>query len=479
MATRSDTDLEFNILRTLCRETMANEVRMHLLPKLTDLHFDSVVTQNIYRRIKSLIASDQVIPAWSYLIRDPGIRKDARMAMRNSGAKSFKTRDSMLQGFKLLEQYRKIRGLYNLGINLEEGLDAESLNIESILEKLSVDLQSVRDASKETPVINIGVEGNATETIKRLLTKGGPRRIPTGFHTYDDVNRGIPRGALWMLGGPTGGGKSTLASVIAENMAMNGARTCLIPLEMNHEEVLQRDLARISGTPLTEIIDIDNMVLKKKKRIYRAFKEHQRKLEARGGKYSIIDPRFDATMENVLEFVKPLEYDVVIIDYVGLLSGVGGDDQWRQLSNVTAYAKRWAELNGCVVVILVQVSDDGHVRYAQAMKEHASYAWIWGQPDRINNWIVVKQLKARMSKPFDIPLYMDFDRMIVRDLTKQEMQHFRDYQGTSANDNKQDNWKKKRKVRDAEDSDDDDEDIKPRSRDRKEKRSSGGGRFEY
>lgn len=477
MTARSDVDLEFSILRTICRETVATDVRTLLLPKLTPYHFESVTSQNLYRRIKYVLEKDHSIPSWEYLLKDPGVRKETRQAMKQIRPKSFKNTEAIRNGFRLLDTYRQVRGFYNLGVNLEEGLENDTLNLESIKETLSKDLQMIVDGSQETPILNFGVDGNADSVVKKLLTKGGPPRIPTGFKSFDDVNRGIPRGALFLIGGPTGGGKSVMGAVLAENMAMAGARTCLLPLEMNAEEVTQRNLSRIADVDLVDLVNIENMERSRKKQVWKAYREHQRRLEKRGGKYSIIDPKFDPTMENTLDFVKPLGFDVVIIDYVGLMSGVGGDDQWQQLSRVTAYAKRWAELNGCIVIILVQVTDDGKVRYAQAMKEHASYAWIWGQPDRINNWILVQQVKARQARPFDFPLYMDFDRMVARDLTSKELQEYREFSGKADNDNA--NWKNKKKNKFADnDNDDDEEDVKPRPR---EKRASGSKskRFEY
>lgn len=476
MSISSDSELEFSILRTVCRESVSTEVRTFLLPKLTPLHFESVTAQNLFRRIRHVLEKDQSIPSWGYLLKDPGVRKETRQAMKSMNPKSFKSMDSIRQNFKLLEDYRKVRALYNLGVNLEEGLQSDDLSIESILENLTKDVQLVSDGSSETPILNFGTDGNADAIVKKLLTKGGPPRIPTGFRTFDSVNRGIPRGALWMIGGPSGTGKSVMGAMIAENMAMAGAHTCLIPLEMNAEEVTQRNLARIANIDLTDLVNIENMSKDRRKKIYQAYKAHNERIAKRGGKYSIIDPKFEATMENTLAFVKPLGFDVVIIDYIGLLSGVGGDDQWQRLSQVTAYAKRWAELNGCIVVILVQVSDDGHIRYSQAMKEHASYAWIW-KKDKValeNNIIEIEQVKARQARPFNFYLHVNFNRMLMRDLTEKELDEYREFSG--ANDNKEQNWKKKRKTND--DNDDDDEDVKPRER---PKRQANGKsqRFEY
>lgn len=483
MSEKYNIELEFSILKTVCSSDLP-DVRAYLLPRLTPLHFSSATAQNLYRRISTLLKKEQYIPTWRDLAYDPAVRKETRKAMRQVDATKLKTEEAIRSAYANLDVYRKIRALYQLGANLEEALEESSVNLDTIMSNLTKDLQIVIDGSQETPIFNIGVDDNSVDVVKTLLTTGGPQRIRTGFKAYDDKNLGFPIGAFVLLGADTGGGKSTMATVIADNMAMlSGATVGVIPLEMNAPENIQRNLARISGESLTNLIDPLNKISpQRRKEIYRAYKEYVRRLAAKNGKIVVIEPKFDATMENTLEFVKPLGLDVLIIDYVGLLSGLSEEDQWRAMSKATAYAKRWAEVNQCVVIGLVQISQEGMIRYSQAMKEHASYAWFWVNDDRAKETgvIEIKQAKSRQGESFNFLLKRDFATMTIRDLTPAELEEYLASTRPGSDNSGEAGWKKKKKKkREDEDEADDDEEVKPRKRTKENTKIKKPSRFEY
>ena len=109
--------------------------------------------------------------------------------------------------------------------------------------------------------------------------------------------------------------------------------------------------------------------------------------------------------------------DVVFIDYVGLLKGMDGEDQWRQLGRSAREAKLWAEKHQKIVVLLAQLSDDGVIRYSRAIREHSDNAWFWtcSEEDRKEGLITVKQAKARNQRAFDMVLEADFAHMSITD----------------------------------------------------------------
>jgi hypothetical protein len=101
-----------------------------------------------------------------------------------------------------------------------------------------------------------------------------------------------------------------------------------------------------------------------------------------------------------------------------LLKGVDGDDAWQKLGAVARYCKVYAESKNIIVVLLCQVSDDGKIRYAQAIKEHANYAWIFvsTKTTRENEILNIEQLKARNGRMFDFSLRARLDVMRITDL---------------------------------------------------------------
>jgi replicative DNA helicase len=462
MTTKHDLNLEFAILKTLCGSDL-QEVRTYLLPRLNQTHFASQTTQNLYRRITKVLEATQYIPTWEDLSIDPGVRKETRQAMKDVDVRRLKSADEIRSSFSNLDTYRKIRALYHLGANLEAALEEPAIDLSKIMENLTKDIQVAMDGSQETPITNIGVGGNANEMVKKLLRTGGPPRVSTGFGQFDNKNKGFPRGAFVLMGATTGAGKSVMASMLSENFAMQGAQVGFVPLEMNAEETTQRNLARIAQEPLGNLIDPENKLTDQRRReIYKAYKIYQERIEKRGGRIATIEPKFDCTMYNLLDFVKPMGLDVLIIDYIGLLSGVNGADQWRILSEVTAFAKRWAEINQCIVIGLVQITAELAIRYSAAMQEHASYAWFWtrDQLAKDTNIIEINQVKCRQGEMFPFYLKYDFSLMQMRDATEQELEEYLSFtKPGSGNHSGESKWKnkgkeKKRKYEDADDTDD-------------------------
>ena len=132
--------------------------------------------------------------------------------------------------------------------------------------------------------------------------------------------------------------------------------------------------------------------------------------------------------------MKPFNYDVIIIDYLGLLKGVDGDDQWRKLSEAARFCKMFAADNNIQIIALAQVDKEGEVRYSKGMLEHAnnSFSWVCGKKERERGIIEVEQKKARMAEPFPFYLRMDFATMSIRDLSDHEKEEL-DAQKSSGN----------------------------------------------
>lgn len=74
--------------------------------------------------------------------------------------------------------------------------------------------------------------------INHYLTRAKERAIPSGFQRLDDITGGLKAGALWIIGGSTGQGKTTLARNIAQLCAGAGHAGAFVSLEMTRREIL-------------------------------------------------------------------------------------------------------------------------------------------------------------------------------------------------------------------------------------------------
>ena len=263
----------------------------------------------------------------------------------------------------------------------------------------------------------MGHQSNANKFLKNILNKTKQEFIPTGFYTFDERNMGLIPGSLVTVAATSGGGKSLMAVQLGINIARAGKRVRLVPLEMTKEECYARVVSNISGISMRKIMN-GKLTDREKAKVKKKWKAFEKECKRLGGRFTIWDPEEDLSMEDVLNIAKPYNDDVIMIDYIGLLSGVDGDDAWQALGRVARYAKIWAKNNKKVVILAAQLSDDGQIRYSRAIKEHSNLMWTWtyGDENRESGVIDIVQQKARNQDPFDFQLGVDMAGMRMYDL---------------------------------------------------------------
>lgn len=215
---------------------------------------------------------------------------------------------------------------------------------------------------------------------------------------------------------------SLLANQLSINQSRIGYKSTMVPLEMSVKETTARILSNVSG------MDSINVFLKRlasgeRDLVYKRYRRFQRECQRNNGRYTIYKPKGGVTIEQLINGVDDLDSDVVYVDYISLLDGADGDDQWRKLGQIARYSKIQAERKNRVIVLLVQVDETGRVRYSQAIKEHASLAWTFvaTKTSREQGYITIDMLKGRnqVMRPFTFKV--DYPTMTVSDLSPDEM----------------------------------------------------------
>lgn len=92
------------------------------------------------------------------------------------------------------------------------------------------------------------------DMLERALNPTKARGISTGLRNLDDLlaGRGFLPGKLYMLGGLTSSGKSTLLRIILRNIALSGRHVGLLTLEQDEREVLEELAYGLSGIDRAE-----------------------------------------------------------------------------------------------------------------------------------------------------------------------------------------------------------------------------------
>ena len=165
------------------------------------------------------------------------------------------TTANMMTYVRLVQECTARRKLKEIGEELirESGyLDSE---LDGIREKAAL---SVRDV-KGTGSVKLISQGEAVmktyEKMDKAQKKEGQEndRILTGIKPLDKMTGGLSGSKLMIIGARPSVGKSIFAMTICMNAAKQGKKVLYISLEMEDDELLEREFAAESLVPLTEI----------------------------------------------------------------------------------------------------------------------------------------------------------------------------------------------------------------------------------
>jgi replicative DNA helicase len=392
------------------------------LSSVDETYFANKFTRVAFRRLTKMTEAGGSVPTWTELLDDPKLNEEIRQKLRKSDIEKIGTTTILNRQIRSLNKYRQLRGLFQMSEDVVTNLNKKSVDPETLLTEIAesvVKLRQSRDV--DHTVINFGVGNNSTALAKSLLEDAGASFIPSGFNTFDSKNGGFGWGNLVVIGGTTGGGKSTLAAQLGINWSDMGEDVTMVPLEMTEREMTARLMANASGLDVRKILF--NKLSDGEKDIYwKAFKRFVKSKKRSEGTLRLFKPTHDMSIEEILASVYPLGSRIIIIDYISLLKGVDGDDAWQKLGAVARYCKIWAESNNAIVVLLCQISAEGAIRYARSIAEHANYCWTFvaNQQTQEQEIINIEQFKARNGERFPFTLKATMSNMRVRDLEIEE-----------------------------------------------------------
>lgn len=118
-----------------------------------------------------------------------------------------------------------------------------------------------QDILRANPVTDVALSYAGTDTLKADFTTylartcDGTEYIPTGIAPLDDALGGGLYAGLYVLGGRTGAGKSSLALQIADSIAAQGRPVLYVALEMSADELRTKSLARIAQADTGKGVD--------------------------------------------------------------------------------------------------------------------------------------------------------------------------------------------------------------------------------
>lgn len=412
-----DPKLELKVLRTVCGgdSTLASG----LLPTLTTASFHYPPCIEAFRHVMSSVQSSGAIPDWHALTADPTISDKTRRVLKTCELPAVREAVKAQSLVKTLDRYRQLRGVAAIAETIYGQIDSDQVDVDELTEHISNELVSIRSRNDtKNQLKHLGKGNNSMSVLNELLN--GERRpvVPTGFKGFDDRNGGFLYGSLVVIAANSGGGKSALANQLAVNIASIAREdVCIVPLEMTEAQMMARTLGVLTGIDVVRIQQ-GRLTADEQKAVKRAYKKFVLDLKSDGTRMTIWSPEEDYGIEEMLFMLKPYKYRVVIIDYISLLKGADGDDQVKALGRIARFAKVYAKNTNTVVVLLAQLSDEGQVRYARAIKEHANNLWSWhmNEEESENSILDIRQQKARNQLRFNFQLSSHNSSMRITDV---------------------------------------------------------------
>lgn len=380
-----------------------------MFPRLGRESFSYEPSLEFFRRIQFLTNKNGVIPRWEDLLEDLTISEDARDELDKQPSGIIESRREAKLVLGKLDEYRRARVFFGLQKAISHELRSDKVDLEVLEEKAGEYLSRARSGASniEDAMSHFGGRRLDKRILAEMLRREDRNVIPTGFRAFDSQNDGVPFGSVHVIAGPTGSGKTDIATNLAINQARMGAKVSIASLEMSLLQMNQRIMSILTAIPLIRINRTHDMDRATRRMLIDAYRSFHDQVRRNGGRLTVWAPDEDVSIEELLTFLRSRGYDNNIIDYMGLLKGMDGDDQWRKLGSGARYAKRFAGADKSVATLLAQLSDEGEIRYSRTIKEHASLMWQWLKPDD-SGILTVKQPKARNLKSFDFPLQMDF-----------------------------------------------------------------------
>lgn len=393
----SSKDNEILTIRSMCTQNV--KLLGALASRLDIGHFAHEATREAYEYIGEYMASNGKAPSLNTLLSDPDLHQDTRADLAEIDDQ-IEYVDEADQLVSVLQKYKQRRAVRAINRMIEEESEGDTIDASHILTEIATAAgQAMYSKSSQDCFTHYGKNANNAPLTKAVLYEDNSDQIiPTGIKEFDEQAGGFARGSLVLMGAPSGCGKSLVAGAVGVNIAHNGYKVSLTPLEMSAAEMHNRIVAKITRYPLKKI-RLQQLATGEKADVESKMDAWNEETAAKGGRLTIFKPRGDVTIQEVLAATAAFKSDVKIIDYVGLLAGADGDEQWKELGKIARFCKIHAEAEDCVVILLVQVNEDGKVKYSSAMAEHASNALLWSNIKEIKETglMYVIQLKSRNS----------------------------------------------------------------------------------
>lgn len=247
--------------------------------------------------------------------------------------------------------YRKLIEISN---NLLRDAYSEDTDVFELYSNANETLSKAISMSSDTIfTIEDAIKGVCEQINRNCAGEHQLTGIPTGFYQYDKRSGGLQGSDLVIIAAETSQGKTSLATSIARNASLKGAKIAFYSLEMTKEQLAARLMAIETNIPANELL-YSRMTQQK---IMHLHQNISNLLNTN----IYFDERSTNNIENILSSIRSLKMkyaiDVVIVDYLQLVSSnKRGANREQQVADVARSLKNIAKELNINVILLSQLS---------------------------------------------------------------------------------------------------------------------------
>jgi|TARA_R100000049_G_C1946744_1_gene92178 replicative DNA helicase len=246
---------------------------------------------------------------------------------------------------KILHEKWLLRNVILKSEQVKNVLNVKSSDAREVLEQLQHEIEGVLD-------IQVGngfdIDGLLDETFESMFNEDALIRF--GYPKLDELTGGMTRGEITVIAGRPGHFKSTTMLNVVRNLIHGGYKVLVMNREMSNVEMMKKLIVLESEHLSYEKIRIgtlnenDNKMLEKSKQNIR--KNYKNLI--------MYDNIFD--IEGSMREIRKHKPDVVVDDYIGLVSVAGIDDNRIRVDNIMKQYKWSAKKNKMAVLLVSQLN---------------------------------------------------------------------------------------------------------------------------
>lgn len=415
-----DSNLEILAVRTLLQSSKGG---LPLLAKLKLEHFGHDPAKELVARVQVMVNAGKGVPNIELLKQDASVSENARILLASPIA-VLETNEDIDICLENLGKYRNTRVVYEALKTSTELMQGNNPDINKVIEAMSEAVTKCMTSAEKNEMEHImDLDPDAYDKhLDETLMGSIDEFLPSGYLFFDKEYGGFSRGNVLLLAAPSGRGKSAMMQRMAMLQYMMGLNVCVISFEMVNKELRERLISSVTMIDHQDI-RMKRLIAEQKLLCKKKFKEFVK--TGSGNKLTLWGTSEDLSVPEISAITSHMGYDVVYIDYIGLVKAPAGKEQHQVLGDIVRDCKLMAKKNNQLVVPMAQLDDETFkIKYSKAIKANCDFIWAWelNEMEKAMGVVKINQYKVRHGPEVPFYLRVDLSKMAFSDYDGPEPQ---------------------------------------------------------